>query len=78
MHVSSADTVDAVRRELGNERFDEIIVAAPPERLGRFFGVDDTHKLQRAFDVPLVSLIDPHGHRLRSDDFDSTGPIHPR
>jgi hypothetical protein len=67
--VSARDVVEGVDAQLRSAHFDEIIVASPPQPVKRFFGVDMWHRLQRAFDIPVMSLRDADAHRLQPDDF---------
>jgi hypothetical protein len=67
--IDVRDVVTAVAAQVERTEFDEIIVASPPVRLERFFGEDFSHRLQRAFDVKVVSLVDPKAHELETTDF---------
>jgi hypothetical protein len=67
--ISVSDVVSAVSAQIDRTEFDEIIVASPPQRLGRFFGTDFWHRLQRVFGSKVVSLVDPKAHELETTDF---------
>jgi len=64
--LADSDILVAVEDALREEHFDEIVVAGPRERFARAVGEDVSHRLRNAFDIPVVSLIDKHGHKLRS------------
>ena len=55
--VSSGDPLVAARRAMEETDFDEIIVSTLPARISRWLKLDLPNRVQRAFNLPLTSLI---------------------
>ena len=57
--VTGADAVEAARRALAEQRYEEIILATPPAGASKLIRKDLEHQLEQAVDVPVTTVHAP-------------------
>src|SRR5690242_15603625 len=62
--VVDGDLMIAVENKLRAGTFDQIILATGPARVASALGVDLADRIERAFGVPVVDIVDPHARKL--------------
>jgi uncharacterized cupredoxin-like copper-binding protein len=67
--VGDGDVLVAIEDALRGDSFDAVIVASPREPLATTFGLNLADRIQRAFDLPVVEIVDPDAHALPGHSF---------
>ena len=58
--LGSSHPLKAMEKVLTDHQFDEIILAALPQRVSRWLGADLPHEAERRFGLPVTTIITKH------------------
>jgi hypothetical protein len=57
--VGDADLIHGIGEALERERFDEVVICAPAQPIGRWLGTDLKHRVERTFGLPVTHCTEP-------------------